>query len=64
MRPDAFDVGKAVAEEEFEFLYGASGRMVRSSFKAGEFFVEALVREGKSIGEARAVAERSEAPAE
>ncbi|TKR24791.1 lipoyl synthase [Natronomonas salsuginis] len=54
--PDAFDVWKAVAEEEFEFLYCASGPMVRSSFKAGEFFVEALVREGKSIGEARAAA--------
>ncbi|MDR9380836.1 MAG: lipoyl synthase [Natronomonas sp.] len=64
VHPDAFDVWKAVAEEEFEFLYCASGPMVRSSFKAGEFFVEALVREGKSIGEARAVAERSEATAE
>jgi lipoic acid synthetase len=56
VHPDAFDVWKAVAEEEFEFLYCASGPMVRSSFKAGEFFVEALVREGKSIGEARAAA--------
>jgi lipoic acid synthetase len=27
--------------------------MVRSSFKAGEFFVEALLREGKSVEEAR-----------
>jgi lipoic acid synthetase len=64
VHPDAFDVWKAVAEEEFEFLYCASGPMVRSSFKAGEFFVEALLREGKSVGEARAVAERSEAAAE
>lgn len=64
VHPDAFDVWKAVSEEEFDFLYCASGPMVRSSFKAGEFFVEALLREGKSIEEARAVAERSEAAAE
>jgi lipoic acid synthetase len=56
VHPDAFDVWKQVAEEEFGFLYCASGPMVRSSFKAGEFFVEALLRDGKSIEEARAAA--------
>jgi lipoic acid synthetase len=56
VHPDAFDVWKQVAEEEFDFLYCASGPMVRSSFKAGEFFVEALLRDGKSIEEARAAA--------
>ena len=61
VHPDTFDVWKTVAEEEFGFLYCASGPMVRSSFKAGEFFVEALLREGKSIEEARAVTERREA---
>jgi lipoic acid synthetase len=61
VHPDKFDVWRTVAEEEFGFLYCASGPMVRSSFKAGEFFVEALLREGKSIEEARAVAERREA---
>jgi lipoic acid synthetase len=61
VHPDKFDVWKRVAEEEFGFLYCASGPMVRSSFKAGEFFVEALLREGKSVEEARSVAERSEA---
>ena len=64
VHPDTFDVWKAVSEEEFDFLYCASGPMVRSSFKAGEFFVEALLQEGKSVEEARAVAERSEAAAE
>jgi lipoic acid synthetase len=64
VHPDKFDVWKTVAEAEFDFLYCASGPMVRSSFKAGEFFVEALLREGKSVEEARAVAERSEATAE
>jgi lipoic acid synthetase len=61
VHPDSFDVWKQVAEEEFGFLYCASGPMVRSSFKAGEFFVEALLRDGKSVEEARSVAEQREA---
>ncbi|QLD86269.1 lipoyl synthase [Natronomonas halophila] len=61
VHPDAFDVWKRVAEEEFGFLYCASGPMVRSSFKAGEFFVEALLRDGKSVEEARSMAEQREA---
>jgi lipoic acid synthetase len=64
VHPDKFDVWKTVAESEFGFLYCASGPMVRSSFKAGEFFLEALVRDGKSAEEARAVAELREATAE
>jgi lipoic acid synthetase len=56
VHPDKFDVWKTVAETEFDFLYCASGPMVRSSFKAGEFFVEALLQEGKSIEEARRTA--------
>ncbi|PSP81030.1 lipoyl synthase [Halobacteriales archaeon QS_4_69_225] len=57
VHPDKFDVWKTIAEEEFGFLYCASGPMVRSSFKAGEFFVEALLRDGKSAEEARAAAQ-------
>ena len=57
VHPDTFDVWKAVAEEELGFLYCASGPMVRSSFKAGELFVEALLRDGKDVEAARAVAE-------
>jgi lipoic acid synthetase len=56
VHPDVFDVWKRVAEEEFGFLYCASGPMVRSSFKAGEFFVEALVQDGTSVEEARMAA--------
>jgi lipoic acid synthetase len=56
VHPDKFDTWERVAEDEFEFLYCASGPMVRSSFKAGEFFVEAMVRDGKSVEEARAEA--------
>jgi len=57
VHPDKFEVWKTVAEEEFDFLYCASGPMVRSSFKAGEFFIEALLRDGKSVEEARAAAQ-------
>ena len=56
VHPDKFDTWARVAEEEFDFLYCASGPMVRSSFKAGEFFVEAMVRDGKSVEEAREAA--------
>ena len=56
VHPDKFDVWKVIAEEEFDVLYCASGPMVRSSFKAGEFFVEALLRDGKTVREARAAA--------
>jgi lipoic acid synthetase len=54
--PDEFDTWKRVAEEEFGFMYCASGPMVRSSYKAGELFVEAVLRDGKSVEEARQVA--------
>ncbi|WP_129114038.1 lipoyl synthase [Halegenticoccus tardaugens] len=56
VHPDAFETWRRVAEEEFDFLYCASGPMVRSSYKAGELFVDALIREGKTVEEARAVA--------
>lgn len=52
VHPDKFNTWKKVAETEFDFLYCASGPMVRSSFKAGELFVEALVKGGKSINDA------------
>ncbi|WP_430503750.1 lipoyl synthase [Haloparvum sp. PAK95] len=53
VHPDTFDVWQQVAEEEFGFLYCASGPMVRSSYKAGELFVDALIRDGKSPEQAR-----------
>ena len=53
VHPDAFETWRQVAEEELGFLYCASGPMVRSSYKAGELFVDALVRDGKSIERAR-----------
>jgi lipoic acid synthetase len=56
VHPDAFDTWQTVAEDELGFLYCASGPMVRSSYKAGELFVDALVREGRTVEEARQAA--------
>lgn len=52
--PDKYETWRRVAEDELGFLYCASGPMVRSSYKAGELFVDAVLREGKSVAEARA----------
>jgi lipoic acid synthetase len=53
VHPDKFETWRAVAEEELDFLYCASGPMVRSSFKAGEFFVEAVARDDADVATAR-----------
>jgi lipoic acid synthetase len=53
VHPDVFDTWQRVAEEELEFLYCASGPMVRSSYRAGELFVEALRREDTTVEQAR-----------
>jgi lipoic acid synthetase len=43
LRPEKFEHYKQLAEE-LGFLYVASGPFVRSSYRAGEFFLEALIR--------------------
>jgi lipoic acid synthetase len=53
VHPDAFDTWRRVAEEELGFLYCASGPMVRSSYRAGELFVDAVLRDGESVERAR-----------
>jgi lipoic acid synthetase len=53
VHPDAFETWRRVAESELGFLYCASGPMVRSSYKAGELFVDAVLRDGRSVEEAR-----------
>ena len=53
VHPDAFDTWKRVAEEELDFQYCASGPMVRSSYRAGELFVESVLRDGESEAAAR-----------
>jgi lipoic acid synthetase len=45
--PERFEHFRRIAEE-LGFLYVASGAFVRSSYRAGEFFIEALVRKTKS----------------
>jgi lipoic acid synthetase len=43
--PDRFNHWGQVAEKELGFLYCASGPLVRSSYRAGEFFAKNLVRQ-------------------
>ncbi|WP_436901930.1 lipoyl synthase [Halovenus halobia] len=44
VHPDVFNTYQQVAEQELGFLYCASGPMVRSSYRAGELFVESVLR--------------------
>lgn len=60
VHPDKFDVWRELAEEAFGFEYCASGPMVRSSFKAGEFFVESVLRDDEPPAAARAAARTEE----
>ena len=53
VHPDVFDTWQRVAEAEFDFRYCASGPMVRSSYRAGELFVESVLRDGESVEDAR-----------
>ena len=53
VHPDKFETWRRVAEDELGYLYCASGPMVRSSYKAGELFVDAILRDGKSVERAR-----------
>jgi len=53
VHPDVFDTWQRVAEEQLEFRYCASGPMVRSSYRAGELFVESVLRDGESEATAR-----------
>jgi lipoic acid synthetase len=53
VHPHVFDTWKAVAEDELDFRYCASGPMVRSSYRAGELFLAALAR-GEDPAAARA----------
>jgi lipoic acid synthetase len=41
--PEEFETWKRRATEDFGFAYCASGPMVRSSYRAGEFFMAAML---------------------
>jgi lipoyl synthase len=45
--PEQFKEWQQVAEEEFGFLYCASGPLVRSSYRAGEFFIKGVIEARK-----------------
>ncbi|WP_227375116.1 lipoyl synthase [Haladaptatus halobius] len=59
VHPAKFETWRQVAEDELGFLYCASGPMVRSSYKAGELFVDAILRDGKTVEQARREARRA-----
>ena len=42
--PEKFEYWKEFGEKEIGFRYVASGALVRSSYKAGEFFIETMLR--------------------
>jgi lipoic acid synthetase len=50
LHPSRFDEWRRRAEG-MGFLYAAAGPLVRSSYRAGEFFVRALLRSGRREGE-------------
>ncbi|BEI85093.1 hypothetical protein CcaverHIS002_0504940 [Cutaneotrichosporon cavernicola] len=62
VEPDEFAKWKQVAEE-MGFLYVASGPLVRSSYKAGEFFIENVLKKRRAAAAERATAELSAAGA-
>jgi len=63
VHPHVFETWRRVAEEEFGFAYCASGPLVRSSYRAGELFVEAALEEG-DVAAARETARTAEGGAE
>ena len=48
VHPDVFDDLKDEAENDFGFEYCASGPMVRSSYKAGEFYLANLLKKQRA----------------
>lgn len=48
--PQTFKEWQHIAEEEFGFLYCASGPLVRSSYRAGEFFIKGVIEARKEAG--------------
>jgi lipoic acid synthetase len=52
--PEKFEEWRIIAEQELGFLYCASGPLVRSSYRAGEFFIKGIL-EKRRLLEAQAV---------
>lgn len=49
VKPEKFDQWRDVAEKEFGFAYCASGPLVRSSYKAGEYYIENLYKKKAAL---------------
>ena len=49
VRPEVFDELRDEAVREFGFEYCASGPMVRSSYKAGEFYLQHLLEKRREV---------------
>ncbi len=54
VRPETFEAYRKMGEE-MGFRYVASGPLVRSSYRAGEFFVRSIVLRDKTISEVQRV---------
>lgn len=61
--PAAFEAYQKAAEQ-MGFLYVASGPMVRSSYRAGEFYLKNVLNQRKQTAGAAAVATAAEPAAE
>jgi len=46
--PEKFEYWREFGEKEIGFRYVASGALVRSSYKAGEFFIETMLRKDRN----------------
>jgi lipoic acid synthetase len=62
VEPDEYAHWKRVAEE-MGFLYVASGPLVRSSYKAGEFFIENVLKKRRAASARVAATELAAAEA-
>jgi lipoyl synthase len=53
--PEAFDAYAALARNELGFKYAAAGPLVRSSYRAGEYYIANMIRKrGVVVGEEKA----------
>jgi len=60
VKPEKFDEFRQIGEEIMGFKYVASGPLVRSSYKAGEFYLEHMIKtERKVAGETVSVGQEN-----
>lgn len=50
--PEKFEYWRKYGQEEIGFRYVASGPMVRSSYKAGEFFLHSMIESDRAMARA------------